>query len=113
MWDYRLNASLSNCLAIGGASGFCYTPTMSKFAILLDGHLKVTARLEQQLSGARVIAADGGIVHANALKLSPELWIGDFDSKCPPTDGRLFRFQHEGVLGRAGKQGRGLRQYRE
>lgn len=53
---------------------------MSKFAILLDGHLEVTARLSHQLNGARVIAADGGMVHACALKLSPELWLGDFDS---------------------------------
>lgn len=29
---------------------------------------------------ARVIAADGGILHAAALDVVPELWVGDFDS---------------------------------
>lgn len=53
---------------------------MSRFAILLDGDLWPTARLRRQIAGARVIAADGGIRHAASLGVSPELWIGDFDS---------------------------------
>jgi thiamine pyrophosphokinase len=53
---------------------------MSLFAILLGGELAVTARLRLQMEGARVIAADSGILHAQALRLAPELWIGDFDS---------------------------------
>ena len=53
---------------------------MARFAILLGGNLTVTARLRKQLSGARVIAADRGMIHAGALKLAPELWVGDFDS---------------------------------
>ncbi len=39
-----------------------------------------TTRLRMQLLGARVIAADSGMAHAEALKVVPELWVGDFDS---------------------------------
>ncbi|MBG1232039.1 thiamine diphosphokinase [Aestuariivirga litoralis] len=53
---------------------------MSKFAILLGGNITPTKRLAQQLEGARVIAADHGMVHAKVLGLQPELWVGDFDS---------------------------------
>lgn len=53
---------------------------MSRFAILLGGDLVVTSRLKKQIAGARVIAADSGMMHAAALKLVPELWVGDFDS---------------------------------
>ena len=53
---------------------------MSKFAILLGGAITPTARLKRQLDGARVIAADGGIVHATRLNMVPEIWMGDFDS---------------------------------
>lgn len=53
---------------------------MSKFAILLGGDVVPTARLKSQLYGARVIAADSGMKLADALSLSPELWVGDFDS---------------------------------
>lgn len=65
---------------------------MSRFAILLGGELTVTPRLERQLDGARVIAADSGIRHAPALGLVPELWTGDFDSV---DDG--LRAAHAGV----------------
>ncbi len=40
----------------------------------------VSSRLRQQLAGARFIAADSGMKHARALKIVPELWVGDFDS---------------------------------
>ena len=53
---------------------------MSRFAILLGGDLIVTSRLRNQLKGARFIAADGGMMHAAALRVVPELWVGDFDS---------------------------------
>ena len=53
---------------------------MTKFAILLGGSLTVTPRLRQQIKGSRVIAADSGMMHAAALQLVPELWVGDFDS---------------------------------
>ncbi|MDE2447239.1 MAG: thiamine diphosphokinase [Alphaproteobacteria bacterium] len=53
---------------------------MSTFAILLGGTVKPTKRLKQQLTQARVIAADSGMQHAGTLALKPELWVGDFDS---------------------------------
>ncbi|MEZ5812310.1 MAG: thiamine diphosphokinase [Rhizobiaceae bacterium] len=53
---------------------------MNDFAILLDGEMTATPRLKAQLEGRRVIAADGGIRHAEALDVDPELWLGDFDS---------------------------------
>ena len=53
---------------------------MTRFAILLGGDLTVTPRLKAQIRGARVIAADSGMMHAAALHLVPELWVGGFDS---------------------------------
>lgn len=53
---------------------------MSLFVILLGGELVATPRLMAQIAGARAIAADSGIVHAAALGMTPELWLGDFDS---------------------------------
>lgn len=52
----------------------------SKFVILLGGHVTPTKRLKKQMQGARVIAADSGMQHADVLGLKPELWVGDFDS---------------------------------
>jgi thiamine pyrophosphokinase len=56
---------------------------MSRFAILLGGGLVRTPRLDAQVAGARVIAADSGIRHAASLGVTPELWVGDFDSVPP------------------------------
>jgi thiamine pyrophosphokinase len=53
---------------------------MSKFVLLLGGDVTPGVRLNAQLQGARVIAADSGMRHAAALDLIPELWVGDFDS---------------------------------
>ena len=53
---------------------------MKKFAILLNGDLDVTTRLTEQLAGAEIIAADGGMRHAEKLGVVPTCWIGDFDS---------------------------------
>ena len=56
---------------------------MSRFFILLGGELVRTPRLDTQLAGSRVIAADSGIRHAAMLDVTPELWVGDFDSTPP------------------------------
>lgn len=58
---------------------------MSKFVILLGGPVTVHPRLLAQVGDARVVAADSGIRHAEALGLTPEIWVGDFDS----TEGEL------------------------
>lgn len=57
------------------------------FTILLGGTLAVTDRVREAVAGTRVIAADGGMRHAVSLGVTPELWVGDFDSTSP----ELFR----------------------
>jgi thiamine pyrophosphokinase len=53
---------------------------MSTFVILLGGKLVRTPRLDAQIAGARIIAADAGMNHARTLGVVPEVWVGDFDS---------------------------------
>lgn len=57
-----------------------------RFTLLLGGVLAPTPRLLAQVAGTRAIAADGGMAHAAALRLVPELWVGDFDSTDSPTE---------------------------
>jgi thiamine pyrophosphokinase len=56
---------------------------MSRFTILLGGDLTVTPRLLGQIADTHVVAADSGLLHADPLKIVPELWVGDFDSTEP------------------------------
>jgi thiamine pyrophosphokinase len=56
---------------------------MSRFTILLGGDLTVTPRLLEQIADTHVVAADSGLLHADPLKIVPELWVGDFDSTEP------------------------------
>lgn len=62
---------------------------MSRFTILLGGDVFRTPRLDRQVADSRVIAADSGIRHASLLGLTPELWIGDFDSMPAEVDPRF------------------------
>lgn len=53
---------------------------MHPFTILFGGSVTPTRRLQAQIAGSRVIAADSGMIHALPLGLKAELWVGDFDS---------------------------------
>ncbi len=62
---------------------------MSRYTILLGGELVRTPALDRQIAGTRIVAADSGIRHAEALGIVPELWVGDFDSAPPVLPERL------------------------
>ncbi|MEL6435981.1 MAG: thiamine diphosphokinase [Pseudomonadota bacterium] len=54
--------------------------TRNAYAILLDGDFFADNRIREMMADRTVIAADGGIRHADALDVTPSLWVGDFDS---------------------------------
>jgi thiamine pyrophosphokinase len=56
------------------------TSTDTTFVVLLGGSLEATPRFRADIAGARFVAADGGMRHAAALGVTPEVWVGDFDS---------------------------------
>ena len=56
---------------------------MKSYTILLDGDLQVTPRLLAEIRKSNVIVADGAIRYVGPLGVTPELWVGDFDSADP------------------------------
>jgi thiamine pyrophosphokinase len=54
--------------------------------IFVAGQLNKNAELERFLAqnpASLIVAADGGILHAQTLGVVPDLWLGDFDSSDP------------------------------
>ena len=68
---------------------------MARFSILVSGDVRPTSRLLRQVAGTRAIAADNGMVHAEALDLEVELWVGDFDSATPELMARHAGIERE------------------
>ena len=85
---------------------------MSRFTILLGGDFVRTPRVDAQVAGARVIAADSGMRHAATLGVTPELWIGDFNSVSGRTGVGMAGRAARGVSGRQGQDRRRTRRRR-
>ncbi|AFZ68324.1 thiamine diphosphokinase [Deinococcus peraridilitoris] len=69
-----------------------------KVWILAGGRLVATPELMRlrAVPPALVVAADGGIEHAQMLQVTPHLWVGDFDSSLP-TDPRFTHIPRQPV----------------
>lgn len=68
---------------------------MPRFTILLAGAIDPTPSLKHAVAGSRVIAADRGMTHAADLGITPELWVGDFDSAGSMLGGRFAEVPRE------------------
>lgn len=66
--------------------------------VLVGGRVAHTRELERRRAERPgvVIAADGGIRHASALRVTPDAWVGDFDSS-DPRDARFIHVPREVV----------------
>jgi thiamine pyrophosphokinase len=62
---------------------------MTRFVVLLGGDLTATSRLASQIQKARIIAADGGMAHADTLGVVPDVTRHAFPAEKDKTDGEI------------------------